>query len=98
MGVDNINVRTDDDDFFPVPSGCCGQLFHTWCLNTWLRQRNTCPLCRREQVLPPARRPIVVEIQNDDDGFDIQPVSEVPDGWAEFMRENPHVHREPQHD
>jgi hypothetical protein len=89
-GSQDINERTNSTDIFPVPSRCCPQLFHTECLNRWLSEHSTCPNCRAELVPPAARRPPVVDIQDSDDGFDTQPVLEVPFGWAEFMRrENP---------
>lgn len=91
----------NNDSIFPVRSECCGQPFHDHCLSRWLALRNTCPLCRREHgreqrpEQPPEQRPEqppeqqVVEIQLHD-AFDIQPVVQVPFGWAAFMqRENP---------
>lgn len=27
-------------------AACCSHLFHSACLNTWLEQKKTCPVCR----------------------------------------------------
>jgi hypothetical protein len=45
----------------------CGHVFHDACARTWLREHNTCPLCRVEDPLPTAPPP-GLEAQAPDEG------------------------------
>ena len=44
-------------DDSPVVWGRCTHYFHVHCIETWLNNKNTCPICRGKWVLANAPRP-----------------------------------------
>ena len=46
-----VDLKSEHDDAVAVRARCCGNVFHTYCLDAWIKSghpsSHTCPLCRR---------------------------------------------------
>ncbi|XP_044428264.1 probable E3 ubiquitin-protein ligase ATL44 [Triticum aestivum] len=61
-----VDAPSDDDDELSCPicleeddaaawkETPCGHRFHGWCVERWLQEKESCPMCRREVVTAPA--------------------------------------------
>ena len=46
LGIE-CSICSDDMNIIDCTNLACGHLFHTTCLNNWIKMKNTCPLCTR---------------------------------------------------
>ena len=48
MNTCSICLETDTKETHTTN---CGHVFHKSCISTWLKEKNSCPMCRKEQII-----------------------------------------------
>jgi hypothetical protein len=48
MNTCSICLETDTKETHTTN---CGHIFHKSCISTWLKEKNSCPMCRKEQII-----------------------------------------------
>jgi len=54
---DDIEVKAAGKSENGIPTAreilCCGHQFHQTCISTWLKKKNSCPICRQDNPREP---------------------------------------------